>query len=208
MDDMGMQALVETLRASLSDAASVLACAGDQPYERFLAHAAQDFHRVRPRRQVGVLDLQAGQSDYPVPADLVAPLAGLWGVDEAQTRRPWDEHWPGQLPRLTLLRLAEDRVLWLSPAPTAAQITVLGSDYRYIYRAAHRIAPSGEQTTIHPGDRGLLLLRAQAEALKDLAMRNMAKPVQLRDGLAGMPRNGHPAALYEQLMKRFEGSSA
>jgi len=51
--------------------------------------------------------------------------------------------------------------------------------------------------------RGALLLRAQAECCKELAMRNVAKPVTMRDGGGGQPRNGTPGHLYSVLLAEF-----
>ncbi len=66
------------------------------------------------------------------------------------------------------------------------------------------MATTDSDTTVPDEHRGLLLLRAQAEAMQELAARNIAKPVQLRDGQGGAPRNGVPAALHAQLMDAFE----
>ena len=48
-------------------------------------------------------------------------------------------------------------------------------------------------------------VRAQAEAMRELAMRNVVKPQQMRDGYTSMPRNGTPAALFETLLAEFKG---
>ena len=44
---------------------------------------------------------------------------------------------------------------------------------------------------------------SQAEAMLELTLRNAAKPVQLRDGLSGTPRNSTPAALHATLLAMF-----
>ena len=36
-----------------------------------------------------------------------------------------------------------------------------------------------------------------------MALRNMAKPVTMRDGISGQTRNGTPASLYQSLLKEF-----
>ena len=52
--------------------------------------------------------------------------------------------------------------------------------------------------------RSLLLLRAQAEACRELALRNVSKPVTMRDAVGSQPRNGTPSALYQMLLTEFE----
>jgi hypothetical protein len=85
---------------------------------------------------------------------------------------------------------------------------MLGSEFRYYYFALHSIGAAAADTTVKASDRGLLLLRAQAEAMKEMAMRNIKKPVQMRDGLASAPRNGTPASLFQALMDQFEKEAA
>ena len=70
------------------------------------------------------------------------------------------------------------------------------------------LSDTAANTTILAGDRELLLLRGQAEAMRELAMRGVAKPVQLRDGLGMGPRNAHPAALYDALLCEFRERAA
>jgi hypothetical protein len=94
--------------------------------------------------------------------------------------------------------------LSLEPSPSAAQIAVLGSDFRYYYFARHLIdVADAAKTTVLASERHLLLLRAQAEAMREMAMRNIAKPVALRDGISSGPRNGTPAALHAALLAEF-----
>ena len=59
-------------------------------------------------------------------------------------------------------------------------------------------------TTVEAKDRALFLLRAHAEVARELAARNITKPVRLRDGFSQGPRNATPAALYDALMREFE----
>lgn len=196
--------LIDQLQDSLHDSASVFSPGGGLDFERFLDRAADDLGRVRPRVVKAELSLEAGQNAYLAPADFAAVAEVFWGRRERRERQPWDSDWPGRLPRARELSVSGTRYLWLDPAPTAAQISALGASWEYTYFATHAIGDTEAETTVRDGDVGLLLLRAQAEAMKELALRNMHKPVSLRDGLSGAPRNGHPAALYEQLMKDFE----
>jgi|SRR3990167_1968901 len=196
--------LVADLKASLQDAASVFVAASDADFKRHLAAAALDFARLRPRTVLGSITLAADEAAYALPADFHAFKCDLWGVAPKSRPQPWEKAWPGPLPRATVAESGGAKKLTLAPPPTAAQISVLGAEFRCYYYAKHAIGATAAETTIAAGDRGLLLLRAQAEALRELAMRNMHKPVALRDGLTGAPRNALPAHLFEVFMEEFE----
>lgn len=203
---LSMVDLVADLKASLQDSAAVFSAAGDSDFERHLNTAAQAFNRARPRMLAGSVTLVADQADYTAPADLHAVSTPLWGQQPKKLPAQWQSTWPGPLPRLKDIEIGGARKLYLDPPPTSNQIAVLGSEYRFFYRGRHSIhATDGAQTTIPTGDRDLLLLRAQAEAMREMALRNVKKPVALRDGLGlSGPRNGTPAALYAALMDEFD----
>jgi hypothetical protein len=82
-------------------------------------------------------------------------------------------------------------------------LVLRGSVFTFYYFGQHSLGVAAEDTTIAAADRGLLLLRAQAEAMLELSLRNVAKPVQLRDGLSGTPRNSTPRALFDALLTAF-----
>lgn len=198
--------LVASLKDSLHDAASVFTAAADADFIRLLDIAALDFGRVRPRRLAGQLTVVAGKAEYFAPAGMTACLGERWGV--GVIANPWDACYPGPNPRVTLVESAGVRSLMLEPAPTALQISLYGSVFPFYYLAAHQIGAAAADTTLNAGERGLLLLRAQAEAMRELAIRNVGKPVQMRDGFTGAPRNGTPAALYRSLLDEFEARAA
>lgn len=198
--------LVADLKASLQDAAKVFTAANDADFSRHLDAAALDMGRVRPRTLLGTITLVAEQYNYTAPADLLSYKSDLWGIPGRRIN-PWETSYPGRLPDVRSAVSGAVRELHFLPAPTAAQITSLGATFRFYYFAAHSIGATAADTTLHAGDRGLLLLRAQAEAMKEMAMRNIAKPVQMRDGLSQGPRNGTPSALFAELMRMFEGSA-
>lgn len=204
---MSRASLIADLKASLHDAAEVFE-AEDGDFGRHLDVAALDLARYRPRTLLGTLTLEPDRAGYPAPADLVQIKIALWGRRERTQRKPWDPGWPGQLPRLQVVETAGGREVHLMPAPTMAQIACLGATCQYYYYAAHRVAAEAAETTVRPADRGLLLLRAQVEALREIAVRNSFKPVQMRDGLHSQPRNGTPAALYRELLAEFERAAA
>lgn len=200
MGILSRQSLANDLAASLHDASAAFATTGD--IDRLLDLAAEDFYRSRPRTMLGEITLADGVADYALPADCLYLKTSLWGLRHG--RQPWDKDWPGMLPRPSLAETAAGRRLVLTPAPTGRQIGILGATYRYYYGAAHAIGDTDAETTIAAGDRGLLILRAQAEAMRELALRNVVLPVQMRDGFSGQPRNGTPSALHAVLMDEFE----
>lgn len=193
--------LIADLKVSLQDMVKVFVAANDADFGRHLDVAALDMGRKRPRTLLGTLTLVADQFNYPAPADFLFYKSALWGVGRAQL---WEKSYTGRLPDVRTAMNGAVRELHLLPAPTSSQITVLGSAFKYYYFAAHSIGALAADTTIQAGDRGLLLLRAQAEAMKEMSMRNMGKPVSMRDGISNGPRNGTPQYLLEQLMKMFE----
>lgn len=195
--------LVADLKASLFDSANVFTEANDAAFKRFLAQALPDMQYKRPITRLGTVQLVADTPRVEIAdADFAAFKTDLWR-DPARLPKPWDPNYPGPLPRVCATWDTDAWFFVFEPAPTARQISVLGADFRYYYFARHAIGAAAADTTVNPQDRGLLLLRAQAEAMLALATRNASKPVQLRDGLSGTPRNSTPAALHETLMRLF-----
>jgi hypothetical protein len=195
--------LVDDLKASLFDTASVFESEADADFKRFLAQALPDMGVKRPITRLGTLTLVADQSRFEVGEEDFAQLkTDLWR-EPARLPKPWDPNHPGALPRVSAQRDGGSWWICLEPAPTALHLAALGDTFKFYYFATHAIAEEAADTTISEQDRGLLLLRAQAEAMLALALRHAGKPVQLRDGLSGVARNSTPAALHEQLLKRF-----
>lgn len=200
--------LVADLKASLHDAADVFTAALDADFLRHLDLAARDLGRFRRRTLMDTLTLVADVDVYAAPADLASLKSHLWGIAPTAARKPWEKGHPGRLPDMRETEVAGVQSIVLSPPPSASQIAMLGSEFRYYYFARHSIGTLAADTTVKLSDRGLLLLRAQAEAMKEMAMRNLKKPVQMRDGLASAPRNGTPASLFQALMDQFEREAA
>lgn len=201
---MSQADLVADLKASLMDSASVFTAASDGDFIRHLGVAAMDMGRFRPRTVRDSLTLIAGQGDYAVPTDYKAFRSHQWGIEPIKAQQPWESGYPGRLPYCEGMELGGVRKICIYPAPTAAQIAALGSTFLYSYYARHLVDADASKTTIQLADRGLLLLRAQAEAMKEMAVRNSGKPTAMRDGISNMARNGTPSYLYEMLMKDFE----
>jgi hypothetical protein len=195
--------LAEDLRVSLRDCASVFSAPNDADFLRFLGQALPDMERKRPVTKVGHVSLLCGESRYGLAelTDFAAFKISIWGEHNL---RPWDSGYPGAIPRM---RADWDGTAWwlvMDPAPTARQVATLGSACAFFYYARHFLADDGADTTLNAADRGLLILRAQVEAMREMALRNAGKPVQMRDGLSGTARNSTPAALHEQLLKLFQ----
>lgn len=190
--------LVQSLKESLMDAAASFTAAADADFVRHLDVAAADMHRVRPRTLVGDVTIEAGVDDYAAPADIVRYKSALWGA--VPRAKPWESSWPGLLPTV---RLIDGNRLSFRPAPDARQIALLGAEFRFYYVAKHTIGQEAANTTIAAVDRPLLVLRAQAEAMRELAIRDSVRPVQIRDGFSGQAKNGNPAALHAMLLAEW-----
>lgn len=196
--------LVVDLKASLFDSAALFNEPDDGAFKRFLRQALPDMQCKRPITRLGSVQLVAGQGRYEVAEPGFAAFkVDLWR-EPARLPKPWDPTYPGPLPRVSATWDTDAWYLVLEPAPTAAAIAVLGAEFKFYFFAEHAIGEEAAQTTVNAQDRGLLLLRAQAEAMLALSLRNAGKPVQMRDGLSGTPRNSTPAALHEILLRQFK----
>lgn len=183
------------LKDSLHDAASALSDPAD--FDRCLAAAVDDLGLMMPQTLASTLTLVADQAEYVAPADFLRFKMALWGVSTPV--KPWDKNHPGKLPSVN----HAEGLLVMVPAPSAWQIALLGSNYRFFYFAGYVLDDVAANTTVPAHSRSLLLLRAQAEACRELALRNVTKPVSMRDGISNQPRNGTPAALHAMLMEEF-----
>lgn len=196
--------LVADLKTSLSDVGTLFSSeAEDGAYKRFLSQALPDMQVKRPMTKLGTVTLMADVPSYTVEEPDFAELKlDLWR-DQAKLPKPWAPTWPGPLPRIQAVRGTTAWSLLFDPAPTITQLSLLGTTCKFWYYARHVIGADAADTTVAAQDRGLLLLRAQQEAMLAVAMRNASKPVQLRDGLSGTPRNSTPSALHETLRRLF-----
>lgn len=175
----------------------------------FLNTALADLGRVKPRVMVGELTLIADQPFYLPPADLVRPLYSNWGRAELMGNRPWNSDWPGRLPRLGLVVRSGSRLLELDPAPVQTQITLMGAAYGYHYQAGYALGDQEAQTTLPAAFDQLLLVRALSAVMLSLALGGVTKPVELgKAGIGGLPKNGAPAYLADELLDLFERMAA
>lgn len=201
---MSQADLVADLKRSLHDSASVFDAADDADFVRFLKQALPDMGWKRPITRLGQVTLTAGEAGYSLAAypDFQHYKAHLWEAN-GPLPQPWEPGYPGAVPRVRGYRDVAGWFVGFEPAPSAAHIAVRGSLFKFYYFGLHAVGEDAEDTTVAPSDRGLLILRAQAEAMLELTLRNAGKPVQLRDGLSGTPRNSTPRALYEALIAAF-----
>lgn len=202
--------LVMDLKRSLHDSAALFNAANDGDFVRFLDGALGPMQTKRPVTLMGTVQLVAGQARYPLAVypDFVDYKSTLWagGARACCALMPWEPGYPGPSPRVCGARESDGTaVLLFDPAPTVLHIAAHGSAFAFWYYARHRLAvDGGAPCSVAPADRRLLLLRAQVEALLELSVRNAGKPVQMRDGYSGTPRNSTPAALAAQLLQLFE----
>lgn len=202
---MSQQDLVADLKASLHDAVSTFKAAADADFVRLLGVAATAMQTKRPRTLLGTVTLQAGVDVYALPQQIADSLASYKTHAWAQAAvKPWDPAYPGAVPRVCVEGQPGAWQLVFDPAPTALQLNAWGSAFRFWYFAVHTVDATAANTTIAPADRGLLLLRAQAEAMRELSMNSANKAVQVRDGFSGGARNSTPAALYEALLREWK----
>lgn len=201
---MLLSALVEDLKSSLgSTVAGKFSGPADGDLKRLLGVALAEMEWKRPITQLGSVQLHALQARYAVPQpDFAALKTHLWAAP-VDTPMPWDDGYPGAAPRVAAQWNGATWWLEFSPAPTPRQIAAWGGEFRFWYFARHRLSEEAGETTVAAADRGLLILRAQAEAMRELAMRNVATTTQMRDGFSGTPRNGTPAALFQVLLDEF-----
>ena len=202
MPNVAITDLVSDLKDSLHSSAEFFNgtdADADADFKRHIDVAQRDLSAARPRIKVAELALQADVGDYAnVPADLLETRSPLWGASKGI--KPWDPGHPGTMPRLTILEDADGKKLNIAPAPTTDQIRVLGSTFRYYYTAS--LAVDADNLSLSGEQRDLLLLRAQAEAMRELAMQNANRPVQTRTSLA-QSSNSTPGALHDGLMREY-----
>lgn len=204
---MSQADLVEDLKRSLHDSASVFNAAADADWLRFLAISGTAMAVKRPRTLLGTVQIEAGADLYPLAAitNFASYKTHLWG-NVGVSPKPWWPGYPGAVPRVGVQGAAGAWTLVFEPAPTAQQVAAWGSAFKFWYYGQHVIGAAAAETTLALADRPLVLLRAQAEAMRELSMRNINKPVALRDGISGTPRNSTPAALYAALLAEWEAA--
>lgn len=198
---MDMASLVLDLKASLNDSVSAFKAADDGDFKRLLTLALPDMQVKRPITRLDFVPLVYGVDRYALDiADFAALKTPIWG-DASRTPKPWEPTYPGRVPQATATWDGTAWWLVFDQPLTYLHMNAWGARFDFWYFAKHLVTVGG--STLNEADRGLLLLRAQVEAMRELMLRNMTKVVQMRDGLSGTPRNSTPAAMYELLHKQF-----
>jgi len=195
--------LVSDLKGMLGTSHTRFTSENGSDFKRHLNTAALSLGRYQARQLKGNLTLQADVSDYDAPADFLRFIRSPWGEAERKARNCWDSNFPKVLPRVTTYEEAGAFKLQLMPAPSAAQIVDLGETYPFFYAAGHTVGTTAAETSVRPEHRDVLLIRALAAALQDLAADGVSKPVQLGPGSGAMPKNGTAGALAEKAMELF-----
>ena len=196
---MSLEQLTESLKTSLMDSAGLFL----DELPQLLTIAAEDLARVRRRTLVGSIQLRPGKDIYLAPEDLMDYKLSIWGQQQRKTMKPWQPKYPRQLPDVSVID-GSPKYLVLSFIPTGGQIDLMGSEFRFFYFSNHHIDEDGSKTTVSESERNLLLLRAQAEAMKWLSMRNVDKTVSAKHAISGASKGGVPAALYRILLEDWE----
>jgi len=194
--DMQMSDLVTELQTALMDSAERF----EGKLDTIITAALRDFSRRKPLTLQAEITLQPGVDVYDAPADLIDVKTHSWG--SMQRKLPfWDPAYPRQLPRLLVLD-GEPLQLQLSTAPTGNQIANLGNRFRFTYYAERAVTEGW--VPVRGSDIDILLVRAQAEAMRWLANQHVDRAVSTRDVVGSTPRNGTPAALCELYTKQFK----
>lgn len=201
---MTLDGLKTELAASLRDAVNKL----DQDsthLDRYLRAAAADFGRVRPRVLETSITLQSDVATYAMPAEARRFHSATW-TDAWLAVEPWERPARIRVPRAVVREASGGgRELVLTPPPKLAFICTVEAAQTVRYYADHVIGATDADTTIMDEDRDLVLTRAQAEAMKELAIRGSGKPVNIRNASLGAAvSNMTPSALYRALMDIFE----
>ncbi|WP_067519511.1 hypothetical protein [Endozoicomonas ascidiicola] len=199
MTDMSLQSLKEDLKASLTDSAEYL----EDMLEQLLTLAAAELARFKHYTRHSFVTLQQGVTVYDAPADLIGFKCHSWGLAQRQMYQPWQPGYPQRLPTVSITG-GKTKQLALSFPPDHVLMGQAGCRFDYQYYARHVLSESTEETTVPESERDLLLLRAQAEAMKILSIRYSDKTISSKQMVSGATKIGTPAALYKEFLNDFE----
>lgn len=188
-------------KSSLLDSASVFT---NEHLARHLKTAIFEYSKRKPLIKNGSIDLIPNIKTYSAPNDLFEIFETLWAKNEKLTKNPWDFNYPRNLPRLNAFQRNNGYELVLNRAVTESEIQMFGKAFEFSYKAFHILGNDLNQTTITENAIPIILLRAQAEAAREMAMRNIHKPVSLNTPVGGVPSNGTAMGIYQALIIEFE----
>ena len=203
MTDMTLTALKKDLIDSLTEASELI----DNQVDHLLSVAAVELARVKRFTLCGHVMLQSGIAVYNAPADMIDFKVHIWGRYQRQMYNLWDPRYPRTLPTVTITQ-GTPKQIHLSFPPDGHLISLLGSQFSFYYYASHTLSDEPGETTVPIFERDLLLLRAQAEAMKILSIRYADKTVSSKHVISGAAKIGTPAALYKTFLCEFERRAA
>lgn len=153
---MALSEFVTSLKSALRDLATRFTDPDD--FERLIAAAVREYSRYRPAIVRDSVTLVAGTDSYAVTG-LRSILHSPWG----RTRgKPWEDS-PGTPPNYYV----ESGQIVFETAPSGSDIGLWGAIFKFTGRGAHTVDETN--STISEEDEDLILLRARAEALAELA---------------------------------------
>ena len=197
-------ALAQTLRSSLHDAA--LAFGEDaEVFDRCVSTALKAYTRLRPHRLQLAVPWSFGGPDHDIPADVQRVAVVQWSDRVVDQWLDTGQLAPPAVLQASIVQVSSGSQLRLA-APLHGKAPRAGTVYVTLHTVHTLPYDDVDETpqTVTDADEDLLLLRAQVEAMRELAARGITKPVTLRDGQSQGPRNGTPASMQGQLLAEFK----
>jgi hypothetical protein len=198
---MLFEEVLANYKSSLLDSASVFK---DDQLTRHLKTALLEYSKYKPLIKDGSFNLIANIKVYPAPVDLFEVIETFWAREQRKTMPVWSPIYPENLPRLNLYQREQGYELVLSRAVTESEISLYGQAYEFTYKASQILGDDLTKNTLLESAIPIVLIRAQAEAAREMALRNIHKPVSLNTPVGGVPSNGTPMGIYQALMIEFE----
>ncbi|AWL12814.1 hypothetical protein HMF8227_02362 [Saliniradius amylolyticus] len=198
---MNIDYLINELQISLGDTAEHFEVGGDFSVggRRLIDAALSAYSQHRPRTKPGKLLLVSGQMNYTAPVDLIGFKMSNWG----HSAPLWQPNRPRSIPRPTLVGERGSYALCFNQAPSLGHIQCFGREYHYLYYAEQSVNENGD-LLLPRTELDLVMLRAQAEAMKELSMHHSNKTVSANNSVASPAKNDKPIYVYQQLMAEFE----
>ena len=196
--------LATTLRLSLHDSALAFGEDADV-FDRCVDIALKAFTRLRPHRQQVAVPWSFGGSDQDIPAEALRVAVVQWSDRVISQWRTAGYLSPPAPLQASIVQGSNGAKLRLA-APLHGKAPSAGTVYVTLH-TPHTLPLTDADDipqTVPDADEDLLLLRAQAEAMRELAARGITKPVTLRDGQSQGPRNGTPAAMQGRLLQEWQ----
>lgn len=187
---MNVATLTTHLKTSLGDS--------DESFQddllRLLTVALDDYSRYKPLTLNASCRISPGKQTYDVPPDFLSFKHTFWG----QSTTPLWSNKPQPLGR----PLSTPQGLQFQQPITPAHIQHYGANYAYLYFAKHKILDNGDLTL--RADHDLLVMRAQAQAMLELALHNADKQAAAHQHIGNQSSNSKPMHIHDMLMATFK----